>query len=1130
MTESTGTYGQAPTEDDRERAAFRSPTREFGILPFWFLNGELDPGEMRWQLRELAAKGMHGVILHGRYGLEMPYLSERYLERIKLAADEARGLGLAVWIYDEMNWPSGTADKQVLRARPDLAQRYIECVSFTIQGPWFMCLTGEDSRYLDFERSTPVAAFALGTRGEIIDLTPNLSFEKVVPWEVPPGEWRLAYVVEKRADYYIDALDPEATKTFIELGYDPYVRALNGHDGVSPDGHGGPSPNGHGLPSPDGLRPLVTGFYSDEPAMHYFLTAGDNPILPWTKNMFRRFRERNGYELRPRLADLFFDVRPDSARIRHDFFNTTTELYTNAYYRQLREWCRAHGVVFTAHLLYEEWLRRMIRVEGNLFRHYENMDVVAVDHLYPVIGTREQPDQHVAMKVASSAAHHFGSERVICESFGGIFMDATMQRMKWIADWEFVLGVNLLNPHGFHYTLEGARKRDWPPSQFYQYPYWRHYQELSNYISRLSRLLSGGRHVARVAVLWPINAMFATYRPQERDPAGERIEDDFNALTDLLLRLHVDFDYLDEEVLARADIRDGCVLVGDESYQAVIVPPMAHCRLSTVDRLEELVAAGGKLLGAVLLPAQAFGPDGQVDVATRMEALFGADPRAATGSGQVPAAGLSVRPHEGGAAAAFIRTASIARRLSPGGPSAPPGPGDGVAEAVRSALGSLVTTDVEIANDELFSLHRHKDGQDLFFIVNPTFAEQQAEVGLPGQVDPVLWDPSTGQETIIAPSTAADGWTRFTLTLPPTGSAVLLPRPASGVRVTRSDVRVNSVTRAEVRGHGPLGSASVTVERDGREDRIAAEGAAPPGPVVLDGDWEFRAEHPNALVIGQWLAREEPAAAGQDIARAFVGLDADESGWLPVVPGAWAHQLPAEPDRPWPIPVWYRVTFAAADVPDRLHLVLDGFAGQDVRLFLNGEPVASTPERSPFDSQMRWVDLTAGARRGRNVLAVRMTVTGPADGLLDRVKLAGRFAVAEGPDGTCLIRPAATAQPGSWVEQGYPFYSGVGIYRRRFTVSGRAPEMRHFLEIPMRDDCVQVTVNGRPAGVLLWPPYTAEVTDLIRDGENEVELRVANTLSNLLNADRRPSGLAGAPRIVTHREFVFPLADPAGRG
>src|SRR5215210_5346930 len=178
-----------PTDRDR----FREAPREYGILPFWFLNGELDPDEMRLQLREFADKGMPGIILHGRYGLETPYIGETYLERIRFAVDEARALGLDTWIYDEMNWPSGTADGRVLRARPDLAQRYLECISLDVRGPWFAYLTGADSRYLDFERSTPVAAFALSEAGELIDLTPNLSFRDVIPWEAPPGRWRMIY-------------------------------------------------------------------------------------------------------------------------------------------------------------------------------------------------------------------------------------------------------------------------------------------------------------------------------------------------------------------------------------------------------------------------------------------------------------------------------------------------------------------------------------------------------------------------------------------------------------------------------------------------------------------------------------------------------------------------------------------------------------------------------------------------------------------------------------------------------------------------------------------------------------------------------------------------------------------------
>src|SRR3954451_374122 len=498
-----------------------------------------------------------------------------------------------------MNWPSGTANWRVVTERPDLSQRYLECLSFPIRGPWFAYLTGGDSRYIDFERSVPVAAFGLSEQGEVVDLTPYLSFKNVIPWEVPPGNWRLMYMVEKRADYYIDALNPESTAEFLRLGYEPYLAAV-----------------AEKMPYP------MVGFYTDEPAMHYYVTGADNPIVPWTKEMFRRFHERNGYNLRPRLPDLYFDVSPDSARVRHDFYETLTAFYADAYYRQIHDWCREHDVLFTGHLLFEEWLRQMVRVEGNPFRHYRYLDVTGVDHLYPIIGSRDRPAEHVALKLASSAAHQLGSERLLCESFGGIFMDTTMQRMKWITDWEYVLGVNLLNPHGFHYTLEGPRKRDWPPSMFYQYPWWYYYGTFSDYISRLSQMLTGGRHVAKLAVLWPINAMFANYTPQERGPVDTRIEQDFNALTDTLLRIHHDFDYVDEQVLAGASADAGVLELGNESHELVVLPPMSHIRMETLDWLGRFVGAGGAVLGAVMAPTHSFGDGDLVDVRERMERRF----------------------------------------------------------------------------------------------------------------------------------------------------------------------------------------------------------------------------------------------------------------------------------------------------------------------------------------------------------------------------------------------------------------------------------------------------------------------------------------------------------------------------
>jgi hypothetical protein len=76
----------------------------------------------------------------------------------------------------------------------------------------------------------------------------------------------------------------------------------------------------------------------------------------------------------------------------------------------------------------------------------------------------------------------------------------------------------------------------------------------------------------------------------------------------------------------------------------------------------------------------------------------------------------------------------------------------------------------------------------------------------------------------------------------------------------------------------------------------------------------------------------------------------------------------------------------------------------------------------------------------------------------------------------------------------------------------------------MQDDVLEVMINGQSAGVRLWAPYQVDVTDLLKTGENTLELRVANTLVNLLEAVERPSGLSGAPKLVPYQSFTFDVS------
>jgi hypothetical protein len=689
---------------------------------------------------------------------------------------------------------------------------------------------------------------------------------------------------------------------------------------------------------------------------------------------------------------------------------------------------------------------------------------------------------------------------------------------------------------------------------FYQYPWWHFYGDFSAYVSRLSQMLTGGRHVAKVAVLWPINDIFATYTPQSRNEFANRTERDFDTLTDLLLRLHHDFDYLDEDMLAESDIDDAAIRIRDEAYELLIVPPMRHIKLSTLAALEQFVEGGGRLLGMVFLPDTAFGDGQLIDIRERVQKLFGVDP---TEAQQTYTSAISISTEtveHGSGRGTFLRSYALNRGLpfrlqeASGTPGQPESGNivleevdgrttywhagaDGqrqeitaevnaereeVMQALGDAIARLIEPDVVIDNAEVFYLHRIKDDRDFYFLVNPTYQEQPVKATLSSECRPVLWDASTGEERPIVPWCAEGGKTTFEITLPPTGSAFVVaydPVPSSA---NATNAVVTSVTADAVSGY-VTGTGAQMVVGTGAPHRLDTGDGLTPECISLEDEWEFRAEDENALVINHWMATESPMKKEQ-------ALDTSVTdGWLRMVPGAWAYQLPAEPSHPYPVDVWYRATFEADYVPPSLHLIIDGFAGSAWTVYVNGQQVCGTAERSGVDSQMQQLDITSLAATGENVVFIGLTVTGPTDGLLDLLKITGHFALEEGDSGWRIVAPDVAIQPAFWTVQGYPFYSGRGVYRRSFTILDHLQERRVILDPGMIDDVVEVVINGTRAGVRLWAPYEVDITDFVKPGENMLELRVANTLINLLEAVQRPSGLGGAPRIALYQQFSLDL-------
>ncbi|MDR3690684.1 MAG: glycosyl hydrolase [Fimbriimonas sp.] len=74
-------------------------------------------------------------------------------------------------------------------------------------------------------------------------------------------------------------------------------------------------------------------------------------------------------------------------------------------------------------------------------------------------------------------------------------------------------------------------------------------------------------------------------------------------------------------------------------------------------------------------------------------------------------------------------------------------------------------------------------------------------------------------------------------------------------------------------------------------------------------------------------------------------------------------------------------------------------------------------------------------------------------------------------------------------------FSGLGTYRAEFEWHRSANE-KVVLHLTDVQKAAQVLVNGTEAGSVWLPPYQVDVTDLLKAGRNEIEIRVYNSMAN----------------------------------
>lgn len=561
--------------------------REYAPVPWWEWSGRMEKPEMIHQLDMMNDAGISEFIIFAVYGLEYPaFLSSQWFELVEFTAIEAEKRQMKIWIYDDLNWPSGGAGGQLAARRPDLLIKpltmdYIPLLAdseITVPGQPEWCeFQNEDNLRYPAVLENGVFTNRTGKNGKLVllysrdDSGVGLHSSGAAGATGLPG--------------YFDPLNPESVKEWMNIIHGQYKKHLSKYFGN-----------------------VIKGFFTDEPE----LLRGIHINAPWTAQLPELFQQRFQYELRPRLGDLFFDGE-NAEQLRSDYWHLVAELFGESFGRQLSRWCSENNLLCTGHALYEEPILQMssLACNGDIHTLLKNFSIPGCDllGLYTCY-SKEKPELFyrfadktplwginlaITLKRTAATARYSGAKRVLCEAFGCRKWNVPLSSPKAVNDFLAVCGINMVNDNTLAYTASGFRNIT--GLHFYQ-PYWSSYQLFAQYSARVSEFAAFGMLETSIAVLYPASSIMAGTKLS----LYREIEPEYDAspalltICDTLMRSFRDYEFLYEDTLHNGTVSDGILQVKNAGFSIIIVPQLPVIGDQTLQKLQEFSASGGKVI------------------------------------------------------------------------------------------------------------------------------------------------------------------------------------------------------------------------------------------------------------------------------------------------------------------------------------------------------------------------------------------------------------------------------------------------------------------------------------------------------------------------------------------------------
>jgi len=555
---------------------YASPTSEYRGAPFWAWNCALDKKELLRQMEVFKKMGFGGAHMHVRTGLDTPYLSGEFFDCVSACVSKARREKMKAWLYDEDRWPSGAAGGIVTKDER-FRQKYLLFTKTKYNGsatPEVVSASAVSSRA---ENGVLIARFDVR-----LDENGRLgSYRRLSDGEKAENAEYFAYLETSRPSSwfnnqtYVNTLDKDAMKRFIEVTYEAYAGVSNIRKAFGKE---------------------VPAIFTDEPQFTKkstlpFAKSESDVALPWTADLEETFSGAYGDSITDHIPELIWEAPSGVSVHRYRYHDHIAERFAEAFADQCGAWCAAHGIMLTGHMMQEPTLGSQTAALGEAMRSYRSFALPGIDMLCA-------RHEFTTAKQCQSAVNQYGREGMLSELYGVTGWDFDFRGHKHHGDWQAALGVTVRVPHLSWVSMKGEAKRDYPASISYQSSWWTEYSYVEDHFARVNAAMTRGKPAVRVGVIHPVESYWLHWGPSEQtETVRSQLESNFKNVTEWLLFGSIDFDFISESLLPSLCKRASAPLkVGKAAYDAIVVPACETLRSTTVSRLSGFLRAGGRLI------------------------------------------------------------------------------------------------------------------------------------------------------------------------------------------------------------------------------------------------------------------------------------------------------------------------------------------------------------------------------------------------------------------------------------------------------------------------------------------------------------------------------------------------------